>query len=114
MQQSAMPAGARQYKIAFIRATTTTDDYNQPVEDWGSPTTLVTVSSMVTFGSAQEKREAAQQSAEQTASFQCLRTPTLEGVTAKDRISFDGSQWGITERAPLDRRMIRFTAIRIL
>jgi head-tail adaptor len=114
MQQSAMPAGARQYPIAFIRATATADDYNQPVEAWASPTTLVTMAAMVTFGSAQEKREAAQQAAEQTASFQCLRTPTLEGVTAKDRISFDGSQWGITERAPLDRRMIRFTAIRIL
>ena len=114
MQLSAITAGARSYAIAFIRATATADDYNQPVENWASPTTLVTVTAMVTFGSAQEKREAAQQAAEQSASFSCLRTPTLDGVTAKDRISFDGSQWGITERAPLDRRIIRFTAIRIL
>jgi head-tail adaptor len=109
-----MRAGARQYSIAFIRAVETTDDYNQSVESWDSPTTLVTVLAQVTFGGAQENRQAAQQSANQAASFECLRTPILDAVTAKDRISFDGSQWGITERAPLDRRMIRFTATRIL
>jgi head-tail adaptor len=109
-----MRAGARQYSIAFIRAVETTDDYNQSVESWDSPTTLVTVLAQITFGSAQENRQAAQQSASQAASFECLRTPILDAVTAKDRISFDGSLWGITERAPLDRRMIRFTAARIL
>lgn len=107
-------AGKRAYVVLFIRAATTTDDYNQPVEDWDSPDTVATVTALVTFGTAQENREAAQQSASQAASFECLRTPTLDTVTAKDRISFDGSQWGITERAPLDRQSIRFTALRIL
>lgn len=100
--------------MAFIRATATADDYNQPVENWVSPTTLVTVTAAVSFGGSQERREAAQEAASQAASFECLRTPILDGVTAKDRISFDGSQWGITERAPLDRTNIRFTATRIL
>lgn len=109
-----MRSGARQYAIAFIRAVTTTDDYNETVEDWDSPTTVVTVTAEVMFGTAQEKRQAAQQAAEQAASFVCLRTPTLDAVTAKDRISFDNSQWGITERAPLDRSSIRFTATRII
>lgn len=109
-----MRAGSRQYAVSFIRAGTTTDEYNQPVENWATPTTLTTVTAAIAFGSGQEKREAAQQAASQTASFQCLRTPALDAVTAKDRISFDGSQWGITERAPLDRSTIRFTAMRIL
>lgn len=109
-----MRAGARSYPVAFIRAATSTNDYNETVEDWANPTTLATVTAQIIFGSAQEKREAAQQAAEQAATFQCLRSPALDGVTAKDRISFDGSQWGIIERAPLDRMTIRFTAMRIL
>lgn len=109
-----MRAGSRPYAVTFIRATTTTDDYNQTVEDWVSPTELALVTAQVMFGGAQEKREAAQQAAAQSASFLCLRTPSLDAVTAKDRIDFDGSQWGITERAPLSRSEIRFTALRIL
>lgn len=109
-----MQAGKRAYTVLFIRAVTTTDNYNQSVEDWGSPTTLSTVTAQVTFGTGQETRQAAQQAAQQTASFDCLRTPTLDAVTPKDRISFDSSQWGIVDRQPLDRKQIRFTAVRIL
>ena len=107
-------AGQGHRAVAFLRAATTADDYNQPVGNWDSPTTLVTMTAEVSFGTAQEKREAAQDAAEQAASFICRRTPTLDTVTAKDRIDFDGSQWGITERAPLSRGKIRFTATRIL
>lgn len=107
-------ASSRQSVILFIRAVTTTDDYNQTVESWTSPTTLATVNARVRFGTAQEKREAAQESASQTATFECVRTTTLSAVTMKDRISFDGSQWDITERAPLDRKTIRFTGTRRL
>ena len=66
----------------------------------------------VRFGTAQEKREAAQEGGVQTASFECERSSTLDGVTLKDRIGFDGSQWDIIERAPLERRDIRFTGVR--
>lgn len=109
-----MRAGKRAYSIAFVRAAVTTDEYNASVENWASPTTLVTVTAQVTFGTAQEKREAAQQSASQAASFECLRSPTLDAVTMKDRVSFDGSQWNLTERAPLDRQTIRFTGLRLI
>jgi head-tail adaptor len=107
-------ASQRQVAISLIAAAETTDDYNQTVEDWGNPDTLATVTARVRFGTAQEKREAAQESANQTASFECLRTPTLDAVPMTARISFDGSQWDITERAPLDRKTIRFTGIRRL
>jgi SPP1 family predicted phage head-tail adaptor len=109
-----MRAGMGHRVVAFIRAATVTDDYGQPVEDWGSPDTVLSVPAMITFGSAQEKREAAQLAAAQTATFQCRRSSTLDSVTAKDRIEFDGSQWQITSRDPLDRHSIRFTATRII
>lgn len=109
-----MRAGDRSYVVAFIAAATTTNDYGETVESWNSPTTLATATANVRFGTAQEKRQAAEESASQSASFECLRTPTLDAVPMTARIEFDGSQWDITERAPLDRRTIRFTALRLL
>lgn len=106
-------ASERQYVIAFIAGAASTDEYGTEVIDWDDLTTLATVTARVRFGTAQEKREAAQESASQTATFECLRTPTLDAVTLKNRISFDGSQWDINERAPLDRKTIRFTGIRL-
>ena len=109
-----MPAGQRAYTVAFIAAATSTNDYNETVEDWDNPTTLATATARVRFGTAQEKREAAQESASQAASFECLRTPTLDAIPMTARIQFDGSQWDINERAPLDRQTIRFTAVRLV
>lgn len=109
-----MGASERQYVIAFIAATTSTNDYGETVEDWDNPTTLATVTARIRFGTAQEQRQAAQESASQSASFECLRTPTLDDVPMDARISFDGDQWDITERAPLDRKTIRFTGTRIV
>lgn len=109
-----MGAGDRQYLVSFIEAATSTNDYNETVDDWDSPTTLAQALARVRFGTAQEQRQAAQEAASQTASFECLRTPTLDAVPMTARIAFDGSQWDITERAPLDRKTIRFTAVRLL
>ena len=107
-------ASHRLYAVSFIQAATSTNDYNETVEDWDNPTTLATVTASIRFGTAQEKREAAQESASQAATFECLRTPTLDAVPMSARISFDGSQWDITERAPLDRKTIRFTGVRLV
>jgi hypothetical protein len=109
-----MPAGQRDCVIVFIAAGTMIDEYNQTVEDWDNPTTLATRNARVRFGTAQEKREAAQESASQTATFECIRSPVLDAVPLTARISFDGSQWDLTERAPLDRKTIRFTGVRLL
>ena len=107
-------ASQRLYAVSFIQAATSTNDYNETVEDWANPTTLATATASVRFGTAQEQREAAQESASQTASFECLRYPALDAVPMSARISFDGSQWDITERAPLDRKTIRFTGVRLV
>jgi head-tail adaptor len=106
-----MGAGDRSYRVIFQRAMTIDDDYGQPIETWAD---YVVATSRVRFGTAQEKREAAQESASQAATFECLRSTKVDGVTLLDRISFDGSYWDLTERAPLDRKTIRFTGIRSL
>ena len=103
-------ASERTELIVFQRATTSDDDYGQPIETWAD---YATRRARVRFGSAQEKREAAQESASQTATFECVRSAALDAVTLKDRISYLGSAWDITETAPLDRATIRFTGVRL-
>jgi SPP1 family predicted phage head-tail adaptor len=106
-----MPAASQRTElIVFQRATVTTDDYGQEIETFAD---YATRRARVRFGTAQEKREAAQESASQTATFECVRSAELDAVTLKDRVSYDGSDWDITERAPLDRATIRFTGVRL-
>lgn len=95
--------------IVFERATTSANEYNEGEETWA---TLLSRRAEVRFGTSQEKREAAQEGGVQSASFECERSAALDAVTLKDRISYLGSAWDITETAPLDRRTIRFTATR--
>lgn len=109
-----MSATQRKWSITFLQAGTTTNDYNEPVENWASPTTLATRRARVRFGTAQEKREAAQETGVQSATFECVSSATLRAVTLKNKIGFDGSQWDIVEKAPLSPKDIRFTATRTL
>lgn len=109
-----MPSATRRKDlIAFIAAASVTNDL-ETIEDWANPTTLATRRVSVRFGTAQEKREAAQESASQTATFECQRSAVLEAIPLTARILFDGSQWDLTERAPMDRETIRFTGVRLV
>jgi SPP1 family predicted phage head-tail adaptor len=101
--------GAFDRLVTFQRATTTTDDYGGEVSTWAD---LQQGYARVRFGTAQEKREAAQEVGQQSATFELVPTTALLGVQLTDRIQFDGSDWDITEVAPLDRQTIRFTAVR--
>lgn len=105
-------ASERKWLITFLEAAETTNEYNEAVPDWDNPTTLATRRARVRFGTAQEKREAAQEGGVQSATFECVRSAALNAVTLKHRIGFDGSQWDIVERAPLDNADIRFTGVR--
>jgi head-tail adaptor len=99
-----MPSASQRTElIVFQRATTTEDDYGQPIETWAD---YATRRARVRFGTAQE-------SASQTATFECLRSTKVDSVTVKDRIVFDGSDWDITSRDPLDRKTVRFTGVRL-
>lgn len=104
-------AGLRKWSIVFQRNTPTEDGYGGQTDSWA---TYASRKARVRFGTAQEKREAAQEGGVQSATFECVRSATLDAVTLKDRIVFDSSNWDITERAPLDPKEIRFTATRTL
>jgi SPP1 family predicted phage head-tail adaptor len=104
-------ASLRTELIVFQRATVTTNDYGEEISTWAD---YATRRARVRFGTAQEKREAAQESASQTATFECVRSAELDAVTLGYRISYLGDAWDITEQAPLDRATIRFTAVRLV
>lgn len=106
-----MSATQRTELIVIQRATVSTNEYNEEEPTWA---TYATRRAYVRFGTAQEKREAAQEGGTQTATFECQRSLELDRVILKDRISYLGSYWDITETAPLDRATIRFTGVRSL
>lgn len=95
--------------IGVERATITSDTYGGEVPAW---TVREQAWAQVRFGSAREKREAAQETAIQSATFEVMPTTTLLTTQVKDRITFDGSEWDITEVAKLERNLLRFTAVR--
>ena len=104
-----MRSGERDRLITVQRASTTTDDYGGETQSWAD---MQQAWAKVRFGLAGEKREAAQNSANQAATFEVLPTQLLLTARLTDRIQFDGSDWNITEVAPLDRKTLRFTATR--
>lgn len=104
-------ASQRKELIVIERSTVTTNEYNEEVETWDE---LLRRRVRVRFGTAQEKREAAQEGGSQSASFECKRSAALDAVTLRDRISYLGSFWDLDEIAPLNTKDIRFTAVRTL
>lgn len=101
----------RTEQIVIQRGTPTEDEVGGQTIVWA---TYATRRARVRFGTAQEKREAAQEGGVQSATFECVRSSALDAVTLKDRISYLNSSWDLTEIAPLDRHTIRFTATRTL
>lgn len=101
--------GAFDRLIIVQRSTVITDDYGGEARTWAN---LEQAKARVRFGGAQEKREAAQESGMQSATFEVKPTVALLAVRLTDRIVFDDSDWDITEVAPLDRQTLRFTATR--
>jgi head-tail adaptor len=80
-----MSATQRTELIVIQRATATEDEHGGQTLTWA---TYATLRASVRFGTAQEKREAAQEGGIQTATFECIRSSTTEAVTLKDRISY--------------------------
>jgi head-tail adaptor len=104
-----MNASQRTELISFERATVSESVHGGETLTWGF---LFYRRARVRFGTAQEKREAAQEGGVQSASFECVRSAALDAITLRDRISYLGSSWDLTEIAPLDRKTIRFTGTR--
>lgn len=88
-----MKAGRRPHLVTIQRATITPDDYKNEVRTWH---THATAYARISYGTGAERREAAQENANQTATFEFDWNPTLAGVTAKDRLSAFDTVWDIT------------------
>lgn len=104
-----MKRGEYAHLVIFKSSVATTNDHGDEELTWSE---IERAYARVRFGTAQEKRDAAQEYATQSATFEVRPTSALLGVRLKDQIEFDGSDWDITEAAPLDRKNLRFTAVR--
>jgi SPP1 family predicted phage head-tail adaptor len=104
-----MDPGQRDRLVTFQRATVTSDDYGGETPAWG---TLARAWVRVRYGTGQERREAAQERADQAATFEAEWSPELATVVVTDRIESDGEIWDITSVAPLGHKEIHFTAVR--
>lgn len=92
-----IPAGERTTPVSFQRGTPISDDYTPEKRiDWGVLLLDVQVMAKALYGTGAERREAAQEAASQPATVMVNWTPTLAGITAKDRAEFDGAAWDIT------------------
>ena len=106
-----MDAGKRDRLVTFKAPTTTTDDYGQEIE--GDPATIEQAWARVKFGTAAEKREAAQERFAQSAIFEVDPSAALIALGATAFITFDGNDWDIQGPGEhLDRNTLRFTAVR--
>jgi SPP1 family predicted phage head-tail adaptor len=88
-----IPAGERTTLVAFERGTAATDDYGGETLTYAN---VATVAAKILYGTGAERRQAAQERAEQAATVMVNYTPTLASVVTKDRCTFDGFQWDIT------------------
>lgn len=104
-------SGQRPHLLIFQRATVSVDNLGQETPTWG---TLTTAYARVRHGTGQERRQAAQETAVQAATFECDWDAILDGVRVNDRISFDRSFWDVKGRAVIGANVdIHFTAVRV-
>lgn len=97
--------------ISIVRPNFVVDDYGGRTEA-GDPTLIEPAYARVRYGLAQEKRQAAQERASQTATFEVYPTSALLTTVETDRIESSRGNWDITEVAPLKRNILRFTGVR--
>ena len=105
-------AGELDQRITIERQPTGTDDVGGETNDWS---VLTTVWAKRTDVSDTEKVSANQVNAALMSRFVIRSSSTTRTVTAKDRLSHDGANWGITgvkETADGRRRFIEITAVR--
>jgi SPP1 family predicted phage head-tail adaptor len=102
-------SGRRDREIVFERAAVTKSPMGAERPSW---TEHCRALAEVRWGSGAERRAAAQERATVPATFRVLRSPTTAGLTAADRIIFEGLPWDITSVVPWGRHEIDITATR--
>lgn len=105
-----MRAGQRNRRVVFQRKIITEDPFGGEVTTW---TDYASVWAQVIWGTGAERREAAQLSASQPASFRVIANDKTLTLSVTDRISFAGGLWNITSIVPLGlNEAVEVTAIR--
>lgn len=104
---SDMKAGPRDRLISIERATRVQDGYGEEIETWAE---AFKEWARVFYGRGNERREAAADRAEMLATFAVLANNNSRGITARDRIAYDGMIWNIDGIAPVTRGEIEITA----
>lgn len=101
--------GQRDHLVIIQRATTTDDDYGTEVRTWHE---YARGYARVRYGSAQERREAAQENAAQTATFEFDWNPTVAATRPRDRLYVFSTVWDVIS-APIigHQREVHITAV---
>lgn len=104
-------SGRRDKKIVIERAGPPVDDgYTTLPGAWAQ---WWSGRADIFYGTGTEQRQAAQEGASQTASFDVLANSKTRAVSVTDRIMFDGATWDITANIEIDRGAgRRITAVR--
>lgn len=87
-------AGGADRKIQFLHATVSKEAESGAEIETFEP--YARAWAQVFYGSGSERREAAAAGGIQTATFRCLANTTLREIKRRDRIVFEGVQWGIS------------------
>lgn len=96
-----MRAGNLDRRIVIERATVSHDQFNAPVEVWG---TLATVWASKTDVKDGERMRADAVSSEITTRFRIRYSTTVADVSPKDRVQFDGRIYDIVAVKEIGRR----------
>lgn len=103
-----LPAGRRDQRIAFERATIETDDHGEEVPAWAA---IGERWAAVSYGRGEERRDAAREGGVQPATFIVLADELTGAVVLTDRIAF-GGVWEIRGIVPRGRAEIEISAVR--
>ena len=102
--------GKRPHLIFFQRRGAASDDgYTNQPGAWAEQTRAW---AQVRYGTGAERREAAQERASQSATFECDWSPALEAILMTDRIVIFDTAWDIKGKATIGgNKEIHFTGV---
>lgn len=102
--------GQRPHLVVIQRRGVDTDDgYTKQPGAWAH---YANAWARIRYGTAAERREAAQESASRTATFEFDWSPTLKAVTSRDRLVVFDTAWDISDAAVIGiNREVHITAV---
>lgn len=104
------PRARRFNKVEFRRLTAAEDAFGAPAANGSS--LICNAWAAILYGRGAERREAAIEGADQSATFNVATNAALRSVRVTDVIQFGDDSWDITGIAPMNRSEIDFTAVR--